>query len=135
MKARTLDANVILRFLLADHPEQSPRCRELMAHIRDGQEVVVLPEVVVSDVAWTLHSFYHWSPDRICRFVQALVVLDGVQMNRKLLVLHALHLFADLRIDFSDALIAAEMLQAGREAIYSYDRDFDRVPGLDRVEP
>jgi len=44
-------------------------------------------------------------------------------------------LFADLDIVLSDALIAVEMLRAGREEIYSYDRDFDRVPGMRRVEP
>jgi len=130
-----LDANVILRFLLADHPDQSPRCWALMARIRDGEEKVFLPEVVVSDVVWTLKSFYHWPADRIRQFVEALLLADGVQMDRKPLMLKALHLFADRNIDFSDALIAAEMLQTGQAEIYSYDRDFDRITGIRRVEP
>jgi len=39
-----------------------------------------------------------------------------------------------MNIDFSDALIAAEMLHGGYTEIYSYDRDFDRVTGVGRVE-
>jgi predicted nucleic acid-binding protein len=135
VKAKTLDANVIIRFLLTDHPQQSPRCQDLMARIQGGEEVVSLPEVVVSDVVWTLQSFYRWPSDRICRFMEELLFLDGVKMRRKALVLQALRLFANLRIDFSDALIAAEMLQSGQEEIYSYDRDFDRISSLRRVEP
>jgi predicted nucleic-acid-binding protein len=135
VKVRTIDANVILRFLLDDHPEQSPRCRELLRRVQDGEETIFLPEVVVSDTVWTLQRFYRWPPDRIRRFVGTLLDLDGVRVNRKATLLEALHLFATLRIDFSDALIAAEMLRSGREEIYSYDRDFDRVPGLRRVDP
>lgn len=135
MKARVIDANIILRFLLDDHPEQSPRCRELMRRVQDGEEGVFIPEVVVCDTVWTLQRFYRWPPDRIRRFVGTLLGLDGVRVARKTILIQALRLFADLGIDFSDALIAAEMLRSGREEIYSYDRDFDRVPGLRRVDP
>jgi predicted nucleic acid-binding protein len=46
-----------------------------------------------------------------------------------------LALFAEENIDFSDALIAAEMLTSGYTEIYSYDRDFDNVLEIERVEP
>lgn len=135
MKERVLDANVILRFLLNDHPDQSPRCRELFRRLRDGEEAVALPEVVISDVVWTLGSFYRWPPDRIYAFVEALVTIDAVRMRRKEVVLLALRLFAERNVDFSDALIAAEMLHSGQGEIYSYDRDFERIAGIRRVEP
>jgi predicted nucleic acid-binding protein len=135
VKVKAIDANVILRFLLADHPQQSPRCQELITRIQNGREAVFVPEVVVNDVVWTLKSFYRWPPDRIRQFMESLLSLDGVQMSRKVVVLQALRLFANLDIDYSDALIAAEMLQSGREEIYSYDRDFDRISSVRRVEP
>jgi len=135
VKARVIDANIVLRFLLDDHPEQSPRARELMRRVRDGEETVVLPEVVVSDIVWTLRSFYHWPAEQIRAFVRSLLTLKGVRGVRREVLLHALDIFAKFNVDFSDALIAAEMLWTGQEEIYSYDRDFDRIPGLRRVEP
>ena len=135
MKARVIDANIVLRFLLGDHPEQSPRCRELMRRVQDGEEEIFIPEVVVCDVVWTLQRFYRWPPDRIRRFVGTLLDLDGVQAARKTILSQALHLFADLGIDFSDALIAAVFKDTAPAEIYTYDRDLDRVPGLRRVEP
>ena len=135
MRARVIDANVILRFLTADNSEQSSRCRDLFARVQAGQETVYLPEVALSDVVWTLKSFYRWPASRIRRFISDLLALKGIQMARKLVVQQALVLFADQNIDFSDALIAAEMLQTGRAEMYSFDRDFERVPDLTRLEP
>ena len=112
MSLKAIDANIILRFVTADHPQMSPRCRELFTRVQDSEETVFLPEAALSDVVWTLRSFYKWPVERICQFVGDLLAQDGVQMARKGLVWTALSLFAEENIDFSDALIAAEM-QAG----------------------
>ena len=135
MSPRAIDANVILRFVTADHPQMSPRCRELFARVQSGEEEVFLPEAALSDVVWTLNSFYHWPIENICRFIGDIVSLDGVQMSRKPLVWGALSLFADGDVDFSDALIVSEMRRVDLYEIYSYDRDFDRIEGIARVEP
>ena len=36
---------------------------------------------------------------------------------------------------FTDAYIAVQMERAGVEKIYSYDRDFDRLDQVTRIEP
>lgn len=135
MSLRAIDANVILRFVTADHPEMSPRCRDLFARVQNGEEAVFLPEAALSDVIWTLSSFYRWPVDHICRFVGDLLSQDGVRMSRKALAWEALSLFLEGQVDFSDALIAAEMRDASLKEIYSYDRDFDKIEGITRVEP
>ncbi len=135
MSLRAIDANVILRFVTADHPEMSPRCRDLFARVQHGEEAVFLPEAALSDVIWTLSSFYRWPVDHICRFVGDLLSQDGVRMSRKALAWEALSLFLEGQVDFSDALIAAEMRDASLKEIYSYDRDFDKIEGITRVEP
>lgn len=135
MSLRAIDANVILRFITADHPEMSPRCRDLFARIQNGQEAIFLPEAALSDVVWTLSSFYRWPVDQICHFVGDLLSQDGVRMSRKALMWEALSLFSEGQVDFSDALITAEIRDASLMEIYSYDRDFDRIEGLTRAEP
>lgn len=42
---------------------------------------------------------------------------------------------ATYNLDFADALIAARTLEAGQSDLYSFDRDFDRIPGILRKEP
>jgi predicted nucleic-acid-binding protein len=121
--------------MTADQPEMSARCRDLFARVQNGNETVFLPEAALSDVIWTLRSFYGWPAERICSFVGNLLAIDAVRMSRKPLVWQALSFFDQTGIDFSDALIAAEMQEVGLTELYSYDRDFDKVEGVNRFEP
>lgn len=132
---RVLDANVILRFLLADHPVQSPRCKALFERIEGGQETVYLPQIVVADVAWTLTSFYKWPKEQTRQFLGQVLALRGIRTADTAGLSLALQYFAERNVDFSDALIASEMISTGRPEIYSYDRDFNRFSGVVRVEP
>ena len=135
MRCRAIDANVILRFLLDEPPEQAERCRALLARLQLAEETVYLPEIALSDVIWTLKSFYRWPRDRIARFAHDVISLRGIRMARQSIVRLALYNYVEHRIDFSDALIAAEMVHDDCAEIYSFDRDLDRVAGIDRMEP
>jgi predicted nucleic-acid-binding protein len=135
MNPKAIDANIILRFITADHPEMAPRCRTLFERVQDGSEVVYLPEAALADTVWTLRSFYKWPAPRIGAFVVSLISQEGVRMQRKSLILDAIRLFAHERMDYSDALIAAEMSAVGLNEIYSFDRDFDKLAQISRREP
>lgn len=130
-----VDANVILRFLLDEPPDQAERCQALLARLQSGEEEVYLPEVVLSDVVWTLSSYYHWPRERIARFAHDVLSLKGTRMARPDLVRLALQVFVEQRVDFSDALVVAEMVRGGYAQVYSFDRDFDRIDQVRRVEP
>ena len=57
-------------------------------------------------------------------------------MRLERLYLHTLDLYASSPfLDFEDALAIAHMARRGVTEIVSYDRDFDRIAGLRRVEP
>jgi predicted nucleic acid-binding protein len=49
-------------------------------------------------------------------------------------VLRALDLYATTRLDVGDALLIAAM-EEGAVDLHSYDRHFDRIPGITRREP
>ena len=135
MSRRALDANILLRYVTGDHPEMSPRCRRLLERVEAGEESVFLPEAALADVAWTLRSFYQWPAERISAFLGELLALDGIEMERKPMAWGALAHLQGGTLDFSDAMIAAEMESRGLTEIYSYDRDFDRLTGIRRTEP
>jgi predicted nucleic acid-binding protein len=134
-EAPVIDANIVLRFLLADRPEQSPRCQELLARLEAGQTAVYLPEIVLADIVWTLTSHYRWPREQTRHFLDQLLALRGVRAPHASHLRQALALFAERAIDFSDALIAAEMRAVGRPIIYSFDQDFDGIPDIVRLEP
>lgn len=131
---RAVDANVLLRFVLGDNADQSARSAALLGRVEAGEEQVYLPEVVISDTVWTLASFYKWPRDRTRDFLAALLQQPSVHMRQKARVLRALDLFASHGVDYSDALIAAELAEDSM-AIYSFDKDFSRLPNVERIEP
>ena len=121
---RVLDANILLRYLLDDMPELTDRCEALLLRVQRGEELVWLPDIALADVIWTLHSFYKQSKTEIKDVLLPILSLRGIHLRDRAVAFHALVLFAEKNIDFSDALIATEMLAGGYTEIHSYHQDF-----------
>lgn len=134
-RIRFVDANVILRFLTHDEPVQAARCDALFERVNKQREIIEVSEIVIADVVWTLHSYYKLSKEQIREYVSTLLIQPNVRMADKSRMLDALTLFASENIDFSDALMATHMKSRSLDEIYSYDRDFDRIENIKRVEP
>jgi predicted nucleic acid-binding protein len=132
--APVLDANVVLRHLLDDHAEQSPRARETLAALASGERRAILPEPVIFEAVFTLERRQGRSRQLVRDQMRELIELPGVTVPNKGLLLDALDVHAQLSISLVDAYIATMALESDGQVI-SFDRDFDRIPGVTRVEP
>jgi predicted nucleic acid-binding protein len=43
--------------------------------------------------------------------------------------------YVDLNVSFADAYHAVVLLHRGLDEVLSFDRHFDRIPGITRIEP
>lgn len=130
-----IDANIILRYLRDEQTDHGQRAARLFEAVATGSRAVTLEEIVVAEVAWTLGSFYRLPKAEIASILLALLAEEGVRSPEKGLLQVALALFAQWNLDFADAVLAAKAFASGDNALYSFDRDFDRIPGLARQEP
>lgn len=130
-----IDANVILRHLTGDHEEHSPRASAFMAAVEVGDRSAHLPDLVVAEVVWTLAGLYKLPRSDIRDALVQIVQLRGLSLDDKGRLIQALNLYADLSVSFVDAYLASKALAEGANSIVSFDRDFDRIPGISRVEP
>ena len=64
------------------------------------------------------------------RFVNAKLLVPN-----KCLLMHALHLHRFAGIKFDDAHIVTSMTAAGSGTLYSWDRGFERMVEIERIEP
>ena len=135
MTAGRIDTNIILRFLTDEPPEQADRASRFVAAIQRGDEEVILEEVVVAEVIWTLRSFYTMTRAEIASLLLRFLAMDHILSSDKEALRVAIVLFAQRNIDFADAILVAKALQSDNPVIYSFDRDFDRIPGVIRREP
>ena len=136
---RFLDANVILRYLTRDDEVKARACYELFQRLQRREEELATCEAIVAEVIYVLSSPrlpYRLSHEQIRDRLLPLLTLRGLRLPQKRVCLEALDTYGSSpSLDFEDALAAAHMAQRGITEIVSYDRDFDRVAGVRRVEP
>ena len=136
---RFLDANVILRYLTRDDEAKAKACYELFQQVRRGEEELATCEAIVAEVLCVLSSPrlpYRLGHEQIRARLLPILTLRGLKLPQKRVCLEALDTYASSpSVDFEDALAAARMGQRGITEIVSYDRDFDRVAGVRRIEP
>ncbi len=134
-----LDTNVILRYLTRDDEAKAEACYQLFQRVKLGQEELFTCEAVITEVAYVLSSPrapYRLSHEEVRARLLPILTLRSFRLPQKRVYLRALDLYASAPfLDFEDALAVAHMEHQGLTEIVSYDRDFDRVTGLRRIEP
>ncbi len=135
MKKAYVDTNVLLRFITAAPAEQAAQARKLFAAAERGEVRLVLDEIIVAETVWVLSSFYKFSKADIKEVLLPILANEGIELHDKRDMLLALTLFADLNVDFVDALVSVHMDHGDVHEIVTFDKHFDRLPGVQRVSP
>lgn len=102
------------------------------------EEQATTNEVILHEVLYILTSprQYGLSHEEAVARLRPLVAMHGLRLPAKQRYLHALDLYSTYSfLDFGDALAIAQTEDQRIDAIYSYDTDFDDVPGARRIEP
>jgi predicted nucleic acid-binding protein len=129
-----LDTNLLLRHLLGDDPDLSPKATAYLARIQEGEIQVLTADTVVFETVFTLQRQYRRAKSDIRTAVLELLELPGIILPGKRRFRRVFDLYVDSNLPFADAYHAVLMEQLGITEVASFDRDFDRVPGIRRVE-
>ena len=130
-----LDTNVLWRHLLGDHPDHSPRATALIARIERDEVAVCTSDTVVFETVFTLERGFRQPKTRIRDEVLSVLELPAIMLHGKRRLRRAFDLYVQYDIPFADAYHAALVEGCEPAAIISFDRDFDRIPGVQRREP
>jgi predicted nucleic acid-binding protein len=132
-----IDANVFIRHLTRDDPKKAQACLELFQKAREKKITLTTSESVIAEVVYVLSSkkLYDLPRKEIRELLYPLLSLPGLKLTNRRTYLHALDLYASYPLDFEDALTVAQMKRQKIIEVYSYDRHFDQVAGITRLEP
>jgi predicted nucleic-acid-binding protein len=135
MKKALIDANVILRYLTKDPPEMAEAALRIFENAQKGKILLIVIPLIVAEVVWVLESFYDYPKTKIAEIMSQFLLCEGLIVEDLDLIFNALTLYREKNLDFADAFLAAIALQRGPRDIYSFDKDFSRIPELIIPEP
>jgi len=133
-----VDTNIFVRLLTRDDSEKAIRSFELFQRANNGECELTTSEAVIAETIFVLASdrLYDTPRGTIARNLGAVIAGNGLRLEHKDVILEALTQYGESNLHFVDCLCIAH---ASREpltgSIYSYDRGFDRIPGIRRLEP
>lgn len=131
-----LDTNIFLRFFHNSYPKSFTECQSLIEMIKLGQISAVTSFHVLSEIAYTLKSYYRCPKTEILKYLQSIIGLHNLTIHDDIQINTVINYFTKLNIKYVDCLIASSKnLQSGKWQLVSYDTDFDKIKGLRRLEP
>lgn len=124
-----LDTNVILRYLLNDHPQHFERAQAFMAGVISGNTTVYIPDSVLAECVYVLLKVYKVPKPKACEVLTGILSYAGIsQVNRETL-LNSLQLFAEHNVDVVDAIVHATAKQQDWD-VFSFDQDMKKFSQL-----
>jgi predicted nucleic-acid-binding protein len=122
-----LDTNVLIRFLLRDDPVQSPKAYQFIRSAAESGRSLAVPDVILTELFWALATM-GLQRQEILKVVIPILDNDVFRFEDHERAAMAVGLWAEHKIDFADAYIAARYNTDKAEGVVSFDQDFKRLP-------
>lgn len=129
-----LDTNVLIRFLVGDDAAQLAKAKQLFAEAEKGECELVIRPWIVAEAVYVLEGVYALDRAKVVAHLGRLIRSAGIRADDEACILDALDRFEKKKVDFADALLAAESVARGMRPA-SFDRDLDRFADVKRLEP
>lgn len=89
----------------------------------------------MAECIYVLESYYDVKRIRVAAMMRSAISLPSVRVIDVALLLRSLELYEVAGLDFAEAYLVASAEPSGINNIASFDRQIDRIPTVNRVEP
>lgn len=129
-----LDSNILMYAAGAAHPHKADSLA-LLERVARGEVEAAVDAEVLQELLHRYRALGRWQDGRRVYDLARRIVPVVIPITAEVLDLARALLDRHSTLMARDALHAAVCESAGLETICSYDRDFDRIEGLRRLEP
>ena len=132
-----VDTDVIIRLVTGDDAAKQAAAVSLFEQAEAGGITLKAPVTVIADAVYVLSSrrLYNLPRSEIQAILDRILQIRHFEVESNAVVSEALQVYVNGNLDFGDAMIVASMRLDDCPDLYSYDRDFDRLTGITRIEP
>ena len=116
-----IDTTYIIRYLTDDNEEMATIAEEVIMY-----KNVYISNEVLAEVVYVLEGVYGYSREKISSVLLELIEFDNIEISDRSIVLSALKIYANKKIDFVDSLLCSH---ASKDEILTFDKKLMRCRG------
>ncbi len=132
---KIIDANVILRFFLADDEQKFLKTKEFFRRLEFGEDEALLTEIVFAEVIWVLHKVYNIPRKEICSKCLSLINYKGLKtVLDKEIFSESLNLYSTHTMDIQDIFLAV-LAKHKDSVLISFDKTDLKKLKVNFIEP
>ena len=127
-KVYLIDTNVVLRYLLGDHPEFSPKAQVFMFDVSKGVKKAEILDVVIVECIYVMEKYYEIPKTEIVEKLSGILNFSGIVNPDKSEILEALLKYENSNIDIVDCILAA--CSSPEKVVISFDKDMKKLKAV-----
>lgn len=129
------DSNLFIALLSGpSHPLHEPSLN-VFRRVSEGELSLIVTPMIVAELVYSAKAALRWSRAETVTRLVAMLDSDGLVVRELAVVQAALRLYGQHpMLDYPDAHLAAAASVAGPPVVVSFDRDFDVIDGVARVD-
>ena len=118
---KKIDANILLRYILDDHAELSPRAKEII-----DKHIVEIPIEVLCEVVYVLAGLYEIERQCVSSELKSFFEQTQCILPHRSVVLRGLEYFGSTSFDFVDCILAGYN-DINKDEIYTFDDKLQKL--------
>jgi predicted nucleic-acid-binding protein len=116
-----VDANIILRYILNDHEEFSPKAKEII-----DNQIVEIPVEVLCEVIYVLTGHYKVDRQNVSTKLKYFIEQTQCVMAHQEAIIQALEYFGETALDFVDCVLAG-YAKVEKDDICTFDERLQKL--------
>lgn len=125
MEKVVADANVFLRFLLNDVPEQANETAELLKRAKSGKIRIHVPQIVIFEIFFALDKFYKFPKQQIVDKVGTILSSPFLEVQNTEIFQTALLFYNEKNLDFVDCFLLCFCKDSGMK-LFTFDKNLQK---------
>jgi predicted nucleic-acid-binding protein len=130
-KVYLIDTNIILRFLLGDHPDLSPKATAFMSKVANGTTKAEILDIVIAECVYVMEKFYRIPREKISEKLSKILNFSGIVNSNRSELLQALMKFETSNTDIVDCVLAA--ISSSSRVVVSFDKDMLKLKAVTEI--
>ena len=126
MEKKLIDANVLLRYLLKDDEALFKRAYEILERVKDGKELIIIPESVLAECVYVLLRIYKVDRKIIGEKLRLLFLYKGVVNPDKEDLVDSIIFFSQTNLSIVDCIICAKSAN-NKMPILTFDDELKNI--------